>query len=172
MDWKFLLIDTRARVYLLWAVLGTIGFVATHFFQLHIINAVWTAISLVGLGYMYKVMPLSVRQMRHIFLAWLVPIFIGMCVSGIIFYVHTPLTAYLMSHLGAFWLAVMAVAYFWNGIVDSEPADWYWFAFVLNGAAAALCFWHEPFTDGQYLVAAVVTAWSMLNLWLFRSSVN
>lgn len=172
MDLKFLLIDTRARVYLLWAVLGAVGFLATHFYQERAINGAWTAISLVGMGYMYKVMPLSVRQMRHIFLAWLVPVAVGMIVSATVFVVDLPVASQLLAHLGAFWMALMAVGYFLNGLADSEPVEWYWVAFVLNGAAAALCFWYDAFTAAQYLIAAVVTAWSMLNLWLFRSSVN
>ncbi len=73
-DWQYLLSDSRARVYLLWAVLLGIGFVATHFYQNKNINGVWTLLSLIGLGYMYKVMPLRVTQMKQIFRVWIVTI--------------------------------------------------------------------------------------------------
>ncbi len=170
MDIKFLLADTRSRVYLVWAVLVPLGFVANHYFQVHAINIVWTAISLIGLGFMLKVMPLRVKQMQHIFLAWLLPITYGMCASGAVFYVHGAGAANLLAHLGAFWLAVMAVAYLLNGLVD-RPMGWYIFAAVINAAASILCFTNPAFTEVQYLVAAIITAWSMLNLLLFRTDV-
>ena len=89
MDFKYLLTATRPRVYLLWMILLPIGWVATHFYQKHEINALWTLIAIIGLGYMYKVLYRKIAQMRRIFLAWLVPIFLGMCVSGAVFYIDT-----------------------------------------------------------------------------------
>lgn len=162
----FLLNDTRSRVYLLWAVLVTAGFVATHYVQRKQINPVWAVMSLVALGYMLRVMPLRVRQMRLIFLSWLVPIFIGMTVSGLAFIVE-PLFG-LVPYLGSFWLVVMAVGYAWNGLVD-EPAGWYWFAVGINLVGAILCSFVDAFVMQQYLVAAVISGWSMVNLWLFRT---
>lgn len=166
LDIKFLLNDTRSRVYLLWAVLATGGFIATHYFQQKQINPVWAVLSIIGLGYMFKVMPLKIKQMRNIFLAWLVPIVFGMVISGLAFIVD-PL-ADVIPYLGAFWLLVMAAGYALNGAVDA-PAKWYWFATALNIAAAIACFYIEAFTIAQYLVAAIVSAWSMLYLWLFRT---
>ena len=168
-DWKYLFIESRARVYLLWAVLLTVGFIATHYYQQKTINGLWFTISLIGLGYMWKVMPLRVKQMKHIFLAWLIPIAFGMAVSGLIFYLETAAAFNLIGHLGAFWLLVMSLGYFLNGLVD-PPSGWYWFAAVLNFVAGILCFTQETFEFTQYLIAAVVSAWSMVNLWLFRSS--
>jgi len=165
-DWKFLLTDTRSRVYLLWLILVTTGFVLTQFFQRKEINAVWFVISVIGLGYMYRVMPLRVVQMRRIYLAWLVPIVIGMIVSALVFRVSD--LSYLIAYLGAFWLVVLGAGYFWNGLVDA-PAGWYYFAAALNLTAGVLCFSFDLFTLNQYLIAAVVSAWSMANLWLFRS---
>lgn len=163
-----LFLETRARVYFLWGVLVTAGFVATHYFQRKQINAVWFTLSMIGLVYMLRVMPMRVRQMRHILWAWLIPIALGMFVSGAVFYVEAAWAGELVAHLGAFWLIVMAVGYAWNGLVD-PPSGWYYFAAVINFAAGVLCFTNPDWTSVQYLIAAIVSAWSMANLWLFRS---
>ncbi len=165
-DWFYLLHASRARVYLLWAVLGTIGYIATHFWQVRQINAVWFLISVIGMGYMWRVMPLKVGKMKQIFVSWLVPIAFGMAVSGLAFYIDQ--LARIIPYLGVFWLVVMAIAYIWNGVVD-RPAQWYYFAAALNLAAAALCYFSPAYLEYQYIVAAIVTAWSMLYLWLFRT---
>ena len=167
-DWDFLFSDTRARVYLLWAVLAAGGFIVTHFYQRQQINGLWFLVSLVGLGYMYRVMPLRIKQMRNIFLAWLIPIVVGLAVSGFVFRFSSSLAAALIANLGAFWLMVMAAGYFLNGLVD-KPSTWYWFAAALNFIAGLFCFTVDSFTSAQYLVAAIVSAWSMLNLWLLRT---
>jgi len=164
-DIKFLMIDTRARVYALWGILATGGFLATHFYQRHAINAIWTAVAVAGFWYMWQVMPGKVRQMRQIYAAWLVPVFIGLCISGLVFYVDA--WTELIGHLGAFWLAVLAVGYFLNGVVD-PPSDWYWFAAALNLAAAVACWRVEVLVADQYLVAALVSFFSMGALWWFR----
>lgn len=166
LDVKFLLSDTRARVYLLWAFLASGGFLATYFYQRNEINALWFVLSVIGLGYMFKVMPLKIKSMRNIFLAWLAPITFGMTVSGLAFKVES--MAGIIPYLGAFWLLVMAAGYFLNGLVDS-PSNWYWVAVVLNVVTGLACFFIEPFTAGQYLIAAIVSAWSMVNLWIFRT---
>ena len=166
--WHYLFLETRARVYCLWMILATLGFVATHYYQRKQINAVWFTLSVIGMGYMWRVMPLRVRQMRHIFLAWLVPIVVGIAVSGLLFYLDTPAAGELIAHLGAVWLIVMAVGYAWNGLVD-PPAGWYYFAAIINFGAGLLCFVNADWASVQYLIAAIVSAWSMGNLWLFRS---
>lgn len=166
LDVKFLLADTRARVYLLWAFLVSGGFITTYYYQKHEINAFWFVISFIGLGYMFKVMPLKVKSIRNIFLAWLIPISFGMTVSGVVFYVDA--WSQLIAYLGAFWLLVMAAGYTLNGLVD-PPSKWYWINAGLNVSAGLACFFIEPFTTGQYLIAAIVSAWSMLNLWVFRT---
>lgn len=165
---KFLCNDTRARVYLLWAVLATSGFVMTHFHQLgfRVINAVWMIVSIIGLVYMLRVMPMKVRQMRHIFIAWLLPISFGMVVSIAAFRITG--LQWIVDYLGIFWLFVMAIGYAWNGLVD-QPAGWYVVAALLNCAAALLCIFFEPAAEQQYLIAAIISAWSMINLWLFRT---
>lgn len=165
-DFGALLYGTRAQVYLLWAVLVAIGYTATHYYQTRLVNGLWLALALVGLGYMYRVMPLKVRQMRLIFAAWLIPVILGMVVSGLAFYV-VPLMV-LIGYLGAFWLAVQAVAFLWNGIVD-PPSKWYYTVAVVNAAAAAACYYVPGLAPAQYLVAAVVSTWSMLMLWIFRA---
>lgn len=167
-DWQFLTTDTRARIYLLWAILLFLGFIATHYYQVKLINGVWAVLSLIGLGYMYKTMPIRVKQMKRIFYIWAATIVFGMFVSGAVFYFNSPLAGSLIARLGAFWLIVMAVGYALNGLVD-RPAGWYWFAFVINVIFGTLCFVSDAFVASQYIVAAIVSGWSMLNLWLFRT---
>lgn len=167
-DWRYLTGTTRARIYLLWAIMLPVGFVATHLHQQKSINGLWFLISVIGLWYMYRAMPMAVKQMQRIFGAWLLPIGVGMVVSGLVFYVDGTFAAQLTAHLGAFWLVVMGIGYFLNGLVDA-PSRWYWFAAALNVAAGIACFVVDPLAASQYLIAAIVSAWSMLNLWLFRS---
>lgn len=165
-DFSALLHSTRAQVYLLWAGLVGIGYIATHFYQVRQINALWFTLSLIGLGYMYRVMPLRLSLMKRIYLAWLVPISVGITISGLAFYVGalTPLIAYL----GAFWLVVQSVGFFWNGLVD-PPSKWYYIVAGVNVAAGILCYVIDDLFLIQYLVAAAVSVWSMLMLWIFRS---
>jgi hypothetical protein len=167
-DWQFLFLDTRARVYLVWAFLVTVGFIATHFYQVKQINAFWTFLSIIGMYYMYRTMPLRVNLMRHIFLGWLFTIIVGMVISGAVFIFLNSISGYLITHLGGFWLLLMAQAYAVNGYID-KPAKWYYFAALLNGIFGLLCLTLSAFLPGQYLIAAVVSAWSMLFLWLFRA---
>jgi hypothetical protein len=165
-DFRSLMYDSRARVYLLWAVLTGIGYVATHFYQQRAINILWVILSIIGLGFMYRVMPLGVKQMKRIFLSWLVPIGFGVVVSGLVFYLDG--IAQLLGYLGAFWLLVQAVGFFWNGLVD-PPSDWYYIVAAVNAVAAAACYLLDPLVSVQYLIAAVVTVWSMLMLWIYRT---
>ncbi len=167
-DWQYLFLDTRARVYLVWAALLTLGFVATHFYQMKEINIFWTLLSALGIYYMYKTMPLRVRLMRHIFLGWLFTIIVGMVVSFIVFIFLAPLSGFLITHLGGFWLLLMAQAYAANGYID-RPGRWYYFAAAINFIFGILCMSVDAFVPGQYLIAAVVSAWSMLFLWLYRA---
>src|SRR5688572_11722086 len=99
-DIKFLMINTRARVYAVWGMLVTAGFVATHFYQQRGINVVWTVILAVAFYYMWRVMPLTVHQMRKIYVSWAVPMALGMLVSAAVFYVNG--LAPLIGYLGAF----------------------------------------------------------------------
>lgn len=158
--------NIRAQVYLLWAAITGIGFVATHYYQNSNINGVWVILSIIGLGYMYKVMPLGVSQMKKIFQAWLVPITVGIIVSGLA--VRTSFFPQLAGYLGVFWLLVMAVGYAWNGFVDS-PSTWYFVAVAMNVAAAVLIYSVDSLLEVQYLLAAIISVWSMLDLWIFRS---
>ncbi len=164
---SYLFSDSRARVYLVWAILMGIGFTVTHYFQMKTVNGMWFVISVIGLIYMYHVMPMRLKQMRNIFLSWLIPIVFGMVVSGLAFYISA-LERYTPD-LGIFWLVVMAVGYLANGLSDSEPSTWYWVAFVLNIGAAVACLALDDFRNVQYLIAAIVSVWSMTNLWLLRS---
>lgn len=166
LDLKFLLHDTRARVYLLWAVIVAVGYVSTHYYQNKNINFVWFVLAAAGLYYMFRVMPLGVAQMRHIFAAWLVPISIGLAVS-IVSARGWALTE-LVAHLGSFWLLVTAVGFVWNGVVD-RPMRWYLVGAGLCVAGAALAYFNTTFLISQYLVAGVISAWAMLLLFVFRT---
>lgn len=165
-DFKFLLGDSRARVYLLWAAITGVGFTATHYYQDSNINYVWLVLSAVGLYYMYRVMPLRVKQMRNIFLSWVIPIGVGLGFS--IASARGWFLPELIGYLGAFWLLVMAVGYFWNGIFDA-PSPWYYIVAGVNVLGAALAYYYEPLLTGQYLFTAIVSVWSMLMLWVFRA---
>lgn len=167
-DWEYLFTDTRARVYLLWAVLATVGFLATHYYQRKQINGFWALLSFIGIYYMLRVMPLKVRQMQRIFLVWLVTILAGMAVSGLVFYLSSDIAGNLIGRLGAFWMVLLAVGYAINGVVD-RPAGWYYFAAALHLIFGILCFISDVFLPSQYLIAAVISAWSMLYLWLYRA---
>lgn len=166
-DWKFLFTETRARIYLLWAALTAVGFTAAHYAQRDItINGFWVVLSLIGLGYMYNVMPMRLAPAKKIFNAWLRPITFGMAVSIAVFYVDAGRS--LIPYLGAFWLFVMAVGFLLNGLAD-PPSEWYWVAVALHSIAGLLIIFRVDLLPVQWLIAAVVSTWSMLNLWLFRS---
>ncbi len=160
--------DSRAKVYLLWAALTAVGYIATHYYQDKNINFVWFILSTIGLGYMYKIMPLRVVQMKRIFLAWLIPVSVGIAVS--IVTVRLDIISQLVGYLGIFWLLVQAVGFVWNGLVD-RPGFWYYIAAGLSISAAALCYFVDVFLSQQYLIAAIVTVWGMLNLWIYRTEV-
>lgn len=158
--------ETRARVYLLWAVLTSIGYISTHYYQRPNINAVWFALSVVGLGYMFRVMPLKVIQMKRIFQSWFIPISLGLAFS--VLAVRTDLIPEAIGYLGIFWMFVSSAGYALNGTVD-PPSKWYFVAAAAHLAAGAACLLFDSLFEYQYLVAAVVSAWSLLCLWLFRS---
>jgi hypothetical protein len=164
---KGLLHESRPRVYLLWAFLTGAGYTATQFYQHPNINIIWIVISIIGLGYMYKVMPLRIKQMKQIFLAWLIPIVFGIAVSVIA--ARTDLLPNLLGYLGGFWLLITAIGFVWNGIVD-PPGRWYYVAATVHVIAGILIFTYAPLQEFQYAAAAAVSVWSMLNLWIFRSS--
>jgi hypothetical protein len=166
-DWHYLFSEARARVYLLWVGISLVGFTAVHYStSADNANIFWIMLSLAGLGYMYKAIPMRLKPGRQIFAAWLWTIVFGAVVSIAAFRVRE--LAGLSAYLGAFWLLVMAAGYFLNGLFDA-PATWYWVAVALNVAAALLIILFEPFMEVQWLVVAIISAWSMLNLWLFRS---
>jgi len=165
-NWRYLFKDSRARVYLVWGILVPIGFLATQYHQQENINWLWVLISLVGLGYMCMVMPLKLRKMQLIMLSWLVPITIGLVVSFLAFRIDG--WGQLIGYLGSYWLLVMAVGFFCNGLVD-PPSLWYWLATGLNLIAALACYKLILFAQYQFLVAAAVVFVSMMGLWLFRS---
>lgn len=166
-DWKYLLSEARARVYLLWAALSFIGFTAAHLSKSpNNINFFWLFLSIIGLGYMYKVMPMRMKSAKQVFLAWLVPIAFGSTVSILVFRVGA--LADLIPYLGGFWLLIMAVGYFLNGLVDA-PSTWYWIAVGVNAVFGLACIFVEVMLPVQFLVAGIVSVWSMLNLWIFRS---
>lgn len=165
-DLRVMASTSRGKVYLLWAALVGIGFVWTHLYQNPNINIIWTVLSIVGFGYMYKAMPLKLEPMRRIYASWLIPVFIGMAWS--VLAVRTDILPELVSYLGPFWLIVMAVGYIWNGLVDS-PGLWYYIAGAVNVLAAIAIYLNSDLLEVQYLLIAVISIWSMLMLWVFRA---
>jgi hypothetical protein len=183
LDVKFLWGDSRAQVYLLWAAITGVGYTVTNFYQRNGINTFWLILAVIGFGYMYKLMPLRVDQMKKIYVSWLVPIFVGVSVSVMaaptaLFSKVLDVLPFLESisdsligltvYLGAFWLVVQAFGFFFNGLVDA-PSTWYYFAAGVNLSAAGLCYLNESAQQGQYLIAAIVSVWSMLMLWIYRA---
>lgn len=165
-DWHFLFTNVRSRVYLLWAALTGLGFTATHFYQQQNINIFWFILSIVGLGYMLMVMPLRIKKLRLIFLSWLVPISIGLIYSGAVF--RIPALSPYISSLGSYWLFVMAVGYFLNGLAD-PPTKWYWVNACINAIAGLCIVIFIDLLPYQYLMAAVISVFSMLSLWWHRT---
>ncbi len=165
-NFSFLINESRGRVYLLWAVLTGVGYTATHYYQHPNINGVWFVLSAIGFAYMYKVMPLRVKQMKYVYMSWAVPISVGLIVS--ILSARTELLPGLLGYLGAYWLAIQAVGFLWNGLVDS-PGIWYYVASVMNGIGAISLYLSESLLPVQYLLAGIITVWSMLMLWLYRT---
>jgi len=168
LDLDALFNNSRARVYLLWAILTGVGFSATHFYQMPNINILWFVISIIGLAYMYKVMPLGVQQMKKIYLSWLVPIVIGLIVSVVL--VRTDAAPEAVGYLASIWLIVMAAGYLSNGLSDT-PGFWYFVAAVVNIVAATAVYLITDLQIAQYLIAAIVSVWSMLTLWVFYSDI-
>ncbi len=166
LDFDTLLNSSRARVYLLWAFLTGVGFTATHFYQNPNINIVWFVISAVGFFYMYKVMPLGVNQMKKIYLSWIIPVMIGLIISVVL--VRTDASPSSIGYLGPIWLLVMASGYLWNGLSDNKGM-WYYVAALVNAATAGIIYTNDNLLIGQYLIAAIVSVWSMLMLWVFYS---
>jgi hypothetical protein len=155
------------RVYLVWAIVILIGFVATHFHQLPDINNLWLLLSVVGLtymGFLLKQLQFRDRTLVWIGLLWLFTIAFGLMVS-IFAFVIDPL-AELSAYLGIFWLGLMGLAHLFNGVVDRIPM--YWLTGGTQILTSVICFVIEPLQSLQYLIAGVIGSAAMLTLILFR----
>ena len=106
--------------------------------------------------------------MREIYLSWLIPIALGIAVS--ILTAQFGLFPTLIGYLGVLWMFLMAVGYVANGVVD-PPSEWYFIAAGVNATVGVICYNNVDILHYQYLIAAVVSTWSMLSLWLFRGDV-
>jgi hypothetical protein len=155
------------RVYLVWAIMILIGFIATHFYQIPNINNLWLILSAIGLGYMgFSLKQLQFRDpmLAMIGLLWLFTIAFGLMIS-ILTFVIEPL-AELSLYLGIFWLGLMGLAHLFNGVVDRSYIYW------LTGSAqiltGVLCFALEPLQSLQYLIAGLIGSAAMVALILFR----
>lgn len=148
------------KLFLVWAILIFLGFVATHFYQDPNINGVWVVLSLIGFYFMYKYMPLASPKMRNILILWIVVVGFGMLVSAAVF--RVPSLSYLIDYLGVFWLILMGIGSLLNAI---------WYTprlFILSGimqiAAGLFILFTPSLLIYQYLIAAVVGAAGMLVL--------
>lgn len=155
------------RVYLVWAIVILIGFVATHFYQLPGINNLWLILSVLGLAYMgfsLKQLQFRDRTLVLIGLLWLFTIAFGMMISILAFAIE-PL-AELSSYLGVFWLGLLGLAHLFNGAIDRSYI--YWLTGSTQILTGVLCFVVEPLQPVQYLIAGVISSTAMLVLILFR----
>ena len=155
------------RVYLVWAIIVFIGFVATHFYQRPEINYLWLFLSLIGLGYMgFFLKKISFRdvQLLYIGLVWLLTIAFGLAVSMITF-VYEPLGE-MSAYLGIFWLFLMGLAHGFNGIVDRSYL--YLITSSIQILAGAVFLIFEPIQTMQYLAAGIVGSAAMVGLILYR----
>ncbi|MBW3538136.1 hypothetical protein KY386_01425 [Candidatus Parcubacteria bacterium] len=157
--------NPRRRVYLIWALIVLVGFIATHFYQTKNINGVWAGLAALGLGYMLKKMPLRVLRLRRIYLVWLITISTGMVVSGAVFYIGW--LNWLVGYLGVFWLFLMGAGHLANGLVD-PPAKEYCTSGGLQILAGAACLAVPALLGIQYIVAALVGALAMIWLIVYR----
>ena len=151
------------RVYLVWAIILLVGFVATHFFQRPSINGLWLVLSLVGLGYMVRQTSLpSFRRsgqahLYYVGYVWVLVIGLGLLVSIATFMGRTPLNP-LAQYLGVFWLIQMGIGHWLNGMVD-PPRRPYWLTGGIQVAAGILCLLGG--LEMQFLVAGIVGAGAM-----------
>lgn len=164
--WLFWFTDKRATVYLIWLIIVPPGFVHLYFEQPFWINWPWLATCAVGLGYMAYVMRPFDGKLKPIFLAWLFPLLVGMIVSFLA--ASVPQFYPVLTQLALVWAVVQAAGYALNGIVD-PPSNWYWLAAGLHVLAAVFMLAFPAQISLQWLLLAVISVWSLLNLWLFRS---
>jgi hypothetical protein len=154
------------RVYLVWALVIFVGFIATQFHQLPDINYLWLFLSLIGLGYMalqLKQIKFKNLQLLYIGLLWLLTIAFGMAVS-ILCFVYEPLGE-VSAYLGIFWLLLMGIAHLFNGMVDRNRT--YFLTGGVQIIAGAIGFMFEPLQTMQYLAAGIIGAGAMV--WLILS---
>jgi len=155
------------RVYLVWAIVIFIGFVATQFHQLPEINNVWLCLSALGLGYMglsLKQLHFRDRALVRIGLLWFFTIAFGMVLSMLAF-VLEPLATLSVS-LGAFWLGLMGLAHLFNSTIDRSAV--YWLTGGAQMLTGLLCFVIEPLQSMQYFLAGIIGSIAMLVLIRFR----
>jgi hypothetical protein len=151
------------RVYLIWAIIIAIGFIATHFHQLPDINNLWLVLSAIGLGYMFLEllkMRFASRQLLNIGLVWLLTISFGLFVS-IFAFSYEPLAEFT-GYLGVFWLLLMGVGKALNAIVNRHNS--YLIIGGLEVLAGLTCYWLEPLASFQYLAAGILGSIAMLAL--------
>lgn len=167
LGWRYFFKDDRARVYLLWLVIVAYGYLLLHFQPgyAHIVS--WIIISGIGLGYMLFVMELKLGQAKAIFASWFTPITIGILLTIAAFQVES--LAGLTLYVAVLWALLQAIGFAFNGLFDNAPARWYWFAAGINVALALVLLAVPGLFAVQYLLLAIVSTWSMANLWLLRS---
>lgn len=167
LGWKYWFLDKRAQVYLLWLIIVPPGYIHLYYEQPLWINWPWLATCVIGLGYMAYVMRPFAGKLRPIFYAWLFPLLIGMIISFLA--ASGPEFYALLPKLALVWAVVQAVGYALNGLVDA-PAGWYWLATASHVLAALFIIAFPSLIALHWLMLAVVSTWSLLNLWLFRST--
>lgn len=157
-----------SRVYFVWAAIVLIGFTATQFHQLPDINWLWLALSAIGLGYMGLLLLQPQNRSPSLLytgLVWLLTIGFGLAISALAC-LTAPLAG-LLVYLGSFWLFLMGIGHFLNGIVD-PPLNPYLMSGGIQLLAGVTCLIFLPVQTFQYLVAGLVGAAAMIGLAFLR----
>lgn len=153
------------RVFALWGLIVLSGFIGTHFDQTDAtkVDLIWVVLSVIGLAYMKKQMSFEYKDLRNIFITWLVVIVFGIAMSQAAFtYVSL---ARLSGYLGAFWLVIMALGHAITGLIDKKKL---YIATTGLQLVAALAIYMTPMLIlYQYLIAGVVGALAMVMLILY-----
>ncbi len=147
-------------VFVTWAIVELVGWLATHYWPDPRVNWVWLVLTIIGFIPMVLYMPMKSVKLRKIMVLWIVAVGFGMVVSFLVFMV--PRIMWLISYLGVFWLLLMGVAFLVN-------ARW-WTPrlFIIGGvvqiAAGLLPLFIPGLLYYQYLIAAAAGSGGMLIL--------
>ncbi len=160
MNLGLMLKNTRYKVYLLWAGILFVGFLATNAYQSENINGVWFLFSVIGVGYMLRVMPLQSKIMKAIFINWIAVIVLGLFISFLVF--HLQALASLQITLGVFWMILLSLGFIINGFIEKKPQYYFGASIMFIPAIAVMLF--SSLIVAQFVMAALGTSLAMIYL--------